>query len=133
MVGDEIFFSSIRRFYRTHTFQSAGTDDLQRAFEAESGRSFERFFERWIYGAEIPQVVDRSSVINGRAVVRLEQRGDRIFDLPVTATLVHEDGTTSEAVVVMTHKRLEQTIESAKRVRQLQLNRDSGTLAEFER
>ncbi len=32
-------------------FRKAGTDDLRRAFEEESGRSLERFFERWIYNA----------------------------------------------------------------------------------
>ena len=133
LVGDEVFFSSLRRFYHAHKFQSAGTDDLQRAFEAESGRSLERFFERWIYGAEIPRVVDRSMVVDGRGVVRLEQRGERVFDLPVTVTLSHEDGTTSDVLVVMSDRRLEQTIESAKRVRQLQINRDSAALAEFER
>jgi aminopeptidase N len=131
-IGDEAFFSGLRRFYTAHRFETTGTDDLQEAFEMETGRSLDRFFDRWIYGSEMPRVVNRSGVVDGRAVVRLEQVNDRVFDLPVTVTLTHIDGTASEVVVVMTDKRLEQTIESGTRVRQVQINRDNAALAEFE-
>ena len=48
LVGDEAFFRSLRRFYTTYRFQKAGTEDLRQVFEAETGRSLERFFEGWI-------------------------------------------------------------------------------------
>ena len=50
LVGDETFFRGLRRFYDDRRFQKAGTDDFERAMEEESGRSLDRFFERWIYG-----------------------------------------------------------------------------------
>ena len=56
MLGDDAFFSGLRRFYDDRKFQKAGTDDLQRAFELESGRELDRFFERWIYGTGIPRL-----------------------------------------------------------------------------
>ena len=55
LVGDEAFFRGLRRFYAESRFTKAGTDDFRAAMEAESGRSLERFFERWIYGSTLPQ------------------------------------------------------------------------------
>ena len=54
LLGDEVFFRGVRRFYDECKFRKAGTEDLRRAFEAESGRSLESFFERWIYGTDLP-------------------------------------------------------------------------------
>jgi hypothetical protein len=56
LVGDEVFFQGLRRFYRDSKFRKVGTGDVQRAFEAESGQSLERFFNRWIIDSDIPSV-----------------------------------------------------------------------------
>jgi len=56
LVGDEAFFRGLRRFYQESRFKKVGTDDVRKAFETESGQSLERFFERWILQAGIPQV-----------------------------------------------------------------------------
>ena len=56
LLGDDVFFAGLRRFYADRRYQKAGTDDLERALEAESGRVLDRFFERWIYGTDIPRV-----------------------------------------------------------------------------
>ena len=42
----------LRTVLRDARFQKAGTEELRAAIEAETGRSLERFFERWIYGAD---------------------------------------------------------------------------------
>src|SRR4029078_9318473 len=55
-IGDEVFFNGIRRFYSESRYRKAETDDLRLAMEAESGRSLERFFERWIYASALPRV-----------------------------------------------------------------------------
>ena len=55
-LGDDAFFRGIRRFYVESRYRKAGTDDLRVAMEAESGRSLERFFERWIYASTLPKV-----------------------------------------------------------------------------
>jgi hypothetical protein len=56
LVGDEAFFRGVRRFYRESRFRKAGSEDFRLAMERESGRSLERFFERWIYGGTLPKV-----------------------------------------------------------------------------
>ena len=107
LVGDETFFTALRRFYTEQKFQKAGTDDLQRAFEAESGRPLDRFFERWIYGAAIPRLRYATTIAPGSVAVRFEQVGEQIFDVPVTVTITYTDGRTQDVVVAVTERRVE--------------------------
>jgi hypothetical protein len=131
MVGDDVFVRGLRRFYREHQFGSAGTDDLRRAFETESGRSLERFFDAWIRGATLPRVEATSSIGTGSVTVHLEQAGDPVFELPITVSVVHRDGRVEDTVVVLTGQRLEQTIPTSGDVRRVQFNRDNAALGEI--
>jgi Peptidase family M1 domain len=70
LMGDDAFFRGMRRFYLHSRFTKVGTDDVQKAFEAEAGRSLERFFERWIMQSGIPKLVVRHSVADGGAPTR---------------------------------------------------------------
>src|SRR5204863_8094214 len=56
LMGDETFFGGLRRFYASAQFRKVGTDQLREAFEAESGRSLDRFFNQWIYGSTLPRL-----------------------------------------------------------------------------
>jgi aminopeptidase N len=131
-VGDDVFFSALRRFYDEQKFRKAGTDDLRRAFEEESGTPLERFFERWIYNAELPLLRYSSAVEPGSVVVRFEQMGDTLFDVPVTVTLTFANGRTQEVMVPVSEARVEQRIPVAGAVRQVEINRDHAALANFE-
>jgi aminopeptidase N len=131
-VGDDVFFSALRRFYDEQKFRKAGTDDLRRAFEEESGKPLERFFERWIYNAELP-VIRYSSVVEPAAVVvRFEQPGALLFDVPVTVTLTFGNGRTQEVMVPVGEARVEQRIPTSAPVRQVEINRDHAAIAIFE-
>src|SRR6185436_16205231 len=78
LVGDEAFFASLRRYYRTWRFQKAGTEDLRAAFEAETKLPLAVFFDKWIRGTTLPKlradaVVDASGQT---ATIRVEQIGE---------------------------------------------------------
>ncbi len=133
LVGDDLFFRGLRRFYTTWRFRKAGTDDVRRAFEEETGRSLERFFERWIYGTSLPKLrftyrTESASAI----VVRFEQTGE-VFDVPVTVKLVYADGHTEEAIVAVTESVVEQRIPTTGPVRRVEVNDDNAALAEIKR
>ncbi|HTM03282.1 MAG TPA: M1 family aminopeptidase [Vicinamibacterales bacterium] len=132
LVGDQAFFAGLRRFYEERKFQKAGTDDLQRAFETETGRKLDRFFERWIYNTEVPHVDYRTTIGRGNVTITFDQTSDLVFDLPVTVTVSYADGRTKESVVALTEKHVEAVIETDGAVRQVQINRDNGALAEFD-
>lgn len=132
LLGDDVFFNGLRRFYNERKFQKAGTDDLQRALEAESRRSLARFFERWIYGSDLPRLRYQTLVEPGGVTVRFEQRGEFVFDVPVTVTITYVDGRTQDIVVPIADKLAEQKIATTGAVRQVQVNRDSAALAQFD-
>ena len=129
LVGDEAFFASLRRFYHEQKFEKAGTDDLQRAFEAETGRSLERFFERWIYGAALPRLRYTVSVSDRDVRVRFTQVGELLFDVPVTVTVVYADGRSADVVVAVTEKEMVERIPTEGTVRAVHVNRDAAALA----
>ena len=70
--------TALRRFYDEQSSRRRAPTTCERAFEAESGRSLDRFFERWIYGADLPRapLLARRSATRRRSTVRFEQVGD---------------------------------------------------------
>ena len=132
LVGDEAFFNGLRRFYYEQKFEKAGTDDLQRAFEAETGRPFDRFFERWIYSSALPRLRYASRIEDGAVTVRFEQLTDVDFDLPVTVTITHSDGRTIDVIVPVTEHEVVKKIPVEGSVRSVQINKDSAALAHFD-
>ncbi|MBI2186991.1 MAG: hypothetical protein HYU37_07675 [Acidobacteria bacterium] len=133
LVGDEHFFTALRRFYAAQKFRKAGTDDLRAAFEEVAGRSLERFFDRWIYSADVPRLRYSTGFGGGTVNVQFEQIGSAIFDVPVTVTIVYSDGRMQDEVVPVTDRRVEWTVATERPVKQVQVNRDFAAVAVFER
>lgn len=48
IVGDELFFQSLKKFYKEKIWQQAGWKDIQYIFEKTCKREFSWFFEQWI-------------------------------------------------------------------------------------
>jgi len=128
LIGDEAFAAGLRRFYQSWRFQKAGTDDLRLAFEAESGRLLERFFQRWILGSTLPRVRVSSHVEPGgaAAIVRVEQIGE-VFDLPLTVSVQYADGRSEDVTVIVTDAVVERRIPLSGPLRRI-VARDDLTL-----
>src|SRR5688572_4157043 len=132
LLGDQVFFAGLRTFYEDRRYQKAGTDDFERAMETASGRVLDRFFERWIYGSEIPRVAYRTTITDNQVTLRFEQKSEGVFDIPVTVTLVYGNGRTTDVMVPVTDRQVERVIPTEGRVREVQVNRDSAAVAEFD-
>jgi hypothetical protein len=132
LTGDEVFFTALRKFYDEQRFQKAGTNDLERAFEAETGKSWERFFDRWIFGSALPRLRYQTIVGDGAVTVRFRQAADLVFDIPVTVTITYTDGRATEVVVPVTDVEVERTIQVDGAVRNVQINRDGAAIAHFD-
>jgi hypothetical protein len=131
LLGDDVFFQGLRRFYMDRRYQKAGTEDFERAMEAESGRVLDRFFERWIYSSGIPRVRYSTHIGDKQVVVRFEQTGDQVYDFPVTLTLTYADGRSVNTVLPVTDLEVERIIPTDGMVRRVQVNQDSAALVEF--
>jgi len=97
LLGDDVFFKGVRRFYFDWRFRKAGTDDVRRAFEAESGSDLTGFFEHWIRTSRIPSLRfgwRREEGPDGPlAVIRFEAVSEAV-DVAVPVTLRFSDRTT---------------------------------------
>jgi hypothetical protein len=133
LIGDDAFFAGLKKFYQDWRFQKAGTDDIRRAFESESGEKLERFFERWIRGATIPRIRLTSQVAadGASALIRVEQVGE-VFDVPLTVGVQYADGTSEEVLVKVTQPVVEQRIPLKGPVRRLSA-RDELSLVQIVR
>ena len=130
-IGDDAFFRGVRRYYAENRYKKAGTEDLQRAMEAEAGRPLDRFFERWIYQSGLPRVRYTTSVDGQVVVVRFEQLGD-VYDLPVTVTINGGDKVVEE-VVTLSEPTVEKRFPVSGAVRSIEINADNGALGVFEK
>ena len=129
LVGDEVFFRGLRRFYAESRFSKVGTEDFRRAMEAEAGRSLERFFEGWIYSAALPTLRFSHRVDGSEAVLHFEQIG-QVFDMPVTVTLQYADNSRADVMVPVGEQVTEVRVPLAGALRSAQVRTDDGTLLE---
>ena len=135
-LGDETFFRGLRRFYKDWRFRKAGTDNVQQAFEAESGQSLGRFFEAWVHGAGVP-VVGTSWQLAPvaaapTAVLRLEQIGVQ-YDYPVTVTLRYATGPADDVLVSVVDRVTEVRLPLNRSLRDVEINRDGLTILDVVR
>jgi aminopeptidase N len=109
LIGDDAFFSGLRRFYSTYRFKKAGTEDLQAAFEAGTSIKLDRFFDMWIRGFAKPAVRVAFENREEGGVIRVEQtRGT--FDFPLTVSVQYADGKSEERTIKVLDKVVEERV-----------------------
>ncbi len=135
LIGDDAFFQGLRRFYADNRFKKAGTQEFQRAMEATSGRSLERFFQRWIFEWGIPRVRYSATVDGQELVVRFEQvtaTADAVYDVPVTLSIQSGDRAV-EHVVVLDETTTEKRYPLTGALKNVDVNADGAAVAIFEK
>jgi hypothetical protein len=124
LIGDDAFFRGLRRFYSTWRFKKAGTEDVKAAFEIESSRDLDSYFEKWIYGSSLPRVKFSYTTDADAVNVRFEQVGER-FEVPVTVTLKYAT-TTVDVMVPVTEQVTTQRIPVTGPLRGVGVNEDGA-------
>jgi hypothetical protein len=136
LVGDDAFFRALRRFYAENRYRKAGTSDLRRAMEAESGMPLERFFQRWVFESGIPRLRYSTSVEGQDLVVRVAQvrasAEGPLYDLPLTVSIQYGDKTVDE-IVAVTDAQVEKRIHLAGAMKGIEVNADGAALAVVEK
>lgn len=135
LIGDDAFWRGMRRFYVDNRFKKAGTEDLRRAMEGESGESLQRFFQRWILESGVPKLRYSTAVDGQELVVRFEQvtsGPDVVYDLPVTIAINYADKSVEEVVPVVAAS-VEKRFPLAGALKSVDVNSDGAALAIFEK
>lgn len=131
LLGDDVFFRGIRRFYLSSRFRKIGSEDFRLAMQEESGRDLSRFFERWIYNATLPAITFSARIEGAQtAVLRFEQAGE-VFDVPVLVTLTYADGRTRDVVVPVTDRVVEVRVPAEAPLKSAAVSRRDVSLARF--
>ncbi len=125
LLGDDVFFRGVRRFYFDWRFRKAATADVQRAFEIESGQDLSGFFTNWLQTSGVPVVRfswtrDTAGALPA-ARVSLEQVGT-VFELPVVLTVRYADNTTQEVMVPLRARTADARIPLSGDVRDIVVN-----------
>jgi hypothetical protein len=56
LLGDELFYQGLRRFFDQHKFTAAGTGDFTKIFQEISSIDLTVFFEKWFNSYQLPEV-----------------------------------------------------------------------------
>ncbi|HET9831361.1 MAG TPA: M1 family aminopeptidase, partial [Vicinamibacterales bacterium] len=130
LLGDDAFFAALRRFYASAKFRKVGTDELKSAFETESGRSLDRFFDQWIYGSTLPRLKVQYRVEGNDVVVHIDQLSDA-FEMPVVLTVEFADRSKTNLVIPISDRSLDRRFPLSAAVRSVEINKEDGGLADF--
>src|SRR4029077_19014895 len=55
-LGDDLYRRCIKTYLERHAFGNVTTDDLNAVFEELSGRSFDQFFDQYVFHAHHPEL-----------------------------------------------------------------------------
>jgi len=130
LLGDDAFFGGLRRFYASARFRKVGTDQLKAAFEAETGRSLDQFFDQWIYGSALPRIKVNYRVEGNELAVHVDQLAG-IFEMPIMLMVEFADHSKTNLVVPISERSVDRRFPLSSTIRNVEINKDDGILAEF--
>ena len=100
LLNDDVkFFRALRTYQSQFRHSTARTADLQRVFEAESGRPLGYFFQQWFRGQGYPTFVGSWNQVGNTVVFRVTETASEpgvtpFFDTDVDYQLSFSNGTT---------------------------------------
>jgi aminopeptidase N len=113
VLGEDLFWKSVKLYVSRHRGQSVETLDLIRAIEDATGRNMRRFFDEWIYGAGYPEfemsyewhadkkmaeITLEQKQTKGEAFLTKDGATTHIFHLPAVVELTFLDGTNRRTI-----------------------------------
>jgi aminopeptidase N len=100
-LGPDLYRRCIKTYLERHAYGSVVTEDLREVIEQLSGRSYDRFFDQWLYHAHHPELEVSYSWDEGAKLAKLTIRQVQklsenvlLFELPTTAQFKGSFGTT---------------------------------------
>jgi len=110
-LGPDLFRKCIKTYLERHAYQTVVTEDLVAVIEELSGRSYDRFFNQWVYHAHHPELTvnyswDETTKLAKVSVQQTQKTGDDVllFHFPVTLRFKNGDRIHDHKVAV-TQKR----------------------------
>jgi hypothetical protein len=134
LIGDTAFFRGVRRFYYENRFRKAGSDDVRKAFEAESGEDLGRFFEGWIFTADLPTLKLGRQIVTGAdpgLKLTFEQQQPELFDLVIPVVVRYTSGESAVHEIRVRERTTVATVPLTGQLRAVEPDPERITLAQF--
>jgi len=134
LLGEDVFFSGMKEFFRRFKYSSAGTNDFLRVLEEVSGRDLRSFFHDWFYSVELPKIKTTRKVHKtGRGynlnIKVVQQRGAFVFPLWVEW---QRDGAKIQRKIVIEKSVSEFDIELDYKPSKVKINPDKAIPGDFD-
>lgn len=106
-LGEDLYRRCIKTYLEEHQYGAVVTEDLRAAIEKLSGRSFDQFFDQWLYHAHHPELEvgyswDENAKL-ARVSIRQAQKLDAnvlLFNFPLTVRFKGPFGTVDRPIQV---------------------------------
>src|SRR5216117_4230475 len=83
-LGEDLYRRCIKTYLERHQYGSVVTDDLRAVIEELSGRSYDRFFDQWVYHAHNPELEisygwEESAKLARVSIRQVQKLGDNVL------------------------------------------------------
>jgi aminopeptidase N len=106
-LGEDLFRRCILTYVERHKFDNVVTEDLNAVVEELSGRSFDQFFDQWVYHAAQPDLAvdyawDEKAKLARLSVQQNQKLSDDVllFDFPLTVRFQTKAGNVDRAIAM---------------------------------
>lgn len=106
-LGDDLYRLCIKTYLQRHQFSNVVTDDLRAVVEQLSGRSFDQFFDQWLYHGHHPELEVSYSWDESAGLARVSIRQTQevnanvlLFNIPLTVRFKGKFGTADKDIRV---------------------------------
>ena len=106
-LGEELYRRCIRTYLERHRYGNVVTEDLRAVIEELSGRSYDQFFDQWVYHAHHPELEvnynwEEKTRLAKVSVRQAQKLGDNVslFNFPLTVRFKGKFGTADRPIQV---------------------------------
>jgi len=106
-LGEDLYRRCIKTYLQRHQFQNVVTEDLNRVIEELSGRSFDQFFDQWVYHAGQPELAvtynwDEKTKLAKISIQQNQKLSDDVllFNFPLTIRFKSKSGVHDREITV---------------------------------
>lgn len=92
-LGDELFLTGLRKFYKDYQFQRASFADIEQLFSEISGLDLSTFFSQWVNRTGAPELTVNVEEVGGNRarIIFAQTQADQPYQLKVPVALYYED------------------------------------------
>jgi aminopeptidase N len=107
-LGDDLYRRCIQTYLQRHQFDTVVTEDLNAVVEELSGRSYDRFFDQWVYHAHHPELEisynwDERAKLAKLSVRQMQKISDDVllFQFPLTIRFKGKAGAVTDRQITV--------------------------------